>query len=358
MSVGGYTVIGEFGISMAANIVSEAGKAILKRARPWLAEALGSQTEIAESRAFANAASFVAEVDERIQQLEASQPEGFRRELLAALEDPDVLATVRIAVITGARSSSEERHRVLAGVVAERLGLKSDSAKAAAGNLAVTAVSNLGMEHLQVLGLLALIHAARPADDTPPEPRRDDYKDFVERRGERFAGWLQKSLGAHGIPGRRSAALTSHLVAAACVIHEPEVKRDLSDALRPREYTLDNLVNHRVPHSLYPYGLSFAKWMKSEPSHALRQCWATQLQFLEPTPAGLLIGLAVHDARTGDNQVAHWEWSIDEAEVSARRPDTSVLTSKKFDVAVWEAVEDKLKQMARTGHPLPWEYIR
>ena len=351
-------MIGEFGVSIAANIVSETGKAILKRARPWLAEALGSQTEIAETRAFANATSFVAAVDERIQQLEASRPEGFRLELLSALEDPDVVATVRTAVITGARSSSEDRHRVLAGVVAERLGLKSDSAKAAAGNLAVAAVTNLGTEHLQVLGLLALIHAARPADDTAPELTRDDYEEFVERRGKRFAGWLQKSLDAHGIPERRSATLTSHLVAAACVIHEPEVKRELSEALRPREYTQDNLIKHRVPYSFYPYGLSFAQWMTSEPTFALRQCWATQLQFLEPTPAGLLIGLAVHDARTGENQVAHWEWSIDEAEISARRPDTSVLTSKKFDVAVWEALEDKLNQMARTGHPLPWEYIK
>jgi hypothetical protein len=351
-------VIGEFAVSVAANFVSDAAKAISKRTASWLAEALGSQSKIAESRAFANAADFLAAVDQRIQQLAASRPEGFRQELLSALEDPDIAATVRTAVITGARSSSEDRHRVLAGVVAERLGLKSDSAKAAAGNLAVTAVANLGTEHLQVLGLLALIHAARPTDDTAPELRRDDYNEFVERRGERFAGWLQRSLDAHGIPERRSTALISHLVAAACVIHEPQVKRDLSDALHPREYTRDNLINHRVARSGYPYGLSFAKWMKSERSYALQQLWTFQLQFLEPTPAGLLIGLAVHDARTGDNQVAHWEWSIDEAEISARRPDTSVLTSKKFDVAVWEAVENKLNQMARTGHPLPWECMK
>ncbi len=42
---------------------------------------------------------------------------------------------------------------------------------------------------------------------------------------------------------------------------------------------------------------------------ALHKQWQTRLQHALPTPAELLIGSAVHDAKTGSDAASQWEWS-------------------------------------------------
>lgn len=352
-------VIGEVALSVVANLATDAGKKIYSSSRSWLSEALGTHSPVVEAKLNENGSAFMVALDERFQRLEtkSTDPE-FRAALLDAIEDPDVAVAVRLALLTAARSGSEARHKILAGIVAERLTLKSDTAKAAASNLAVSAVTNLGSEHLQVLGLLALIHAARPRSDeapvrdrtAPAEEEKKRYSAAVEERGARFVAWMQECLEAHGIPDEQSGSTISHLVAASCLIQEPEVARRLRDTLVPPEYA-------RGARALYPYGLVLEQFIHDDKQgFLLHQYWKKELQFLTPTPAGLLIGLAVHDARTGEDQVSRWEWSVDQGIVRPIRPDLSKLLDKKFERAVWEAVEREARSQKSRGGVLPWEY--
>lgn len=358
-----FTIIGQIAGKTA---LTEVTKQVIGHGDSWLVERLGEQLPKAQKRAQQNAAEFLLDLDARLKRLEAVSPDpaAYARRVAEALEDPDVVEAVKGALVAGARTRSETRHRMLANLISERLTLDTDSAKAAASQLALDAVKHLGAEHLALLGLLALIHVARPDHDPEPVfrediPSTDAASDFARQtaeRGRKYVDWLSGVLAAHDFPELGREQLIAHLVSAACVLYEPDVRRDLRAALGP--------LSRKPPrHPGLPAVAAYAgplhDFLESDSLGArLGFLWRTDLQYLTPTPAGVLIGLAVHDAKTGEAQVERWEWSATSLYIETTRPDTGKLLGANFDDVVWNTVEQRLQRMASSGAPLPWQWIR
>jgi hypothetical protein len=358
---------GQLALGVIGNLATDAAKALWRWSRPWIHEAIGKGVPAADEKAEANALQLARALDDRLVKLEESEEaaggEGFREKMQSCLEDPDVVATIRLAVLSGARTGSGERHRILASLIAERLRSKTDTAKAAAGNLAVTAIQHLGAEHLRVLGLLALIHVARPSfsDDVDeekfdlgtPEGQNARYAELT-RHGERFVAWLTDALELHHVPIGIDDGTLRHLTAASCIVVDPAAKLRLDKALRPADEAPQSFLT-----SKRYYGAALERFLAFESgvtiAGRIKEVWYRSLQHAIPTPAGMLIGLAVHDAKTGDTQSDRWEWAATDWRPDHERPRLDALVKKDFDDAVWEAVERKASRTASVGGVLPWQ---
>jgi len=66
------------------------------------------------------------------------------------------------AIVTSARTSSEDKHRILAGLIRERLLAKSEDIVSLASSIAVEAIGALKAKHLYVLELSVLVEGIRP----------------------------------------------------------------------------------------------------------------------------------------------------------------------------------------------------
>jgi hypothetical protein len=360
--------LSQLGMGVAGNLVTEAAKAVYRWGRSWIADAIGESVPTANAKAEENALALARELDARLGHLELLPhlgSETLRDTVRAALEDPDLVATIHQGVLIGARTSSRERHQILASVIAERLRAKTDTSKATAGNLAVTAVQHLGADHLQILGLLALVHVARPdlgsesdeASEAIDGPEASKIRNARStERGDRFVEWLSRSLQVHGLPANVDEGALRHLSAAACLIVDSSAELTLEKALRPSDELGEP---HRYFNSHRHYGAALLNFLDGREGAVvgpkLRQLWWNSLQHAIPTPSGLLIGLAVHDARTGESEVNKWEWATTEWKAGHDRPNLDALMGKDFDAAVWEAVEAKARREHSAGGVLPWD---
>jgi hypothetical protein len=303
-----------------------------------IVEAMQHAAPQAREQFQANAVGFVAALSTEIVD-RASNKEGdatrlqdaeqAAAEVVRRLADPDVAVTLQEALLAAGCTPSEKRHSILAKLVGAKLNAEADSARSAASSLAVRAARSLSGEHLRALGRLAfLYYAGRPAaadaqafgDDT--ESRRYDPAETGEAREARlaaqesteqkrheravaYAARFRAQLAQHTPFPAAPDALILHLVAASCVVlHDSGLDfsgvagRPLpapSDKDRTAEYYCVDALR-RLPDQDYT-------------AEMLRDLWRAGLSRAVPTPAGLLIGLAVHDELTGERRAAEWEWS-------------------------------------------------
>src|SRR5207248_2922610 len=104
----------------------------------------------------------------------------------------------------------------------------------------IEVIQHLTDEHLDILGLLALLHTVRPRHLIPPdvdEVESLDWSDEGRRRAgeqaEAYAHWFRQQRAFYKLPLPTSDAQFAHLVATGCLIYERQVLRDLGRTLRP-----------------------------------------------------------------------------------------------------------------------------
>jgi hypothetical protein len=261
-----------------------------------------------------------------------------------AIEDPDNFHAFKASAYAASRTSSAERHRMLAEALSMRFRAGSGENNAVVITRAIEIMPTLGAGHLEVLGLLACIYGVRskdPARDAlsaaiadvfdranavyPRNKARldsltgDERKVAVDahnREGEQImaeARPLQEQLGVidaersrqfvdaltlHSVAWRADDQDVMYLNAAGCVNIERSVFRDL-----PAQFADDE---HGGGHSALASNLTMA--LRDEPLTQLEASWDRILQHCALTPVGLVIGLMVHDMKANTRYAQEWEW--------------------------------------------------
>jgi hypothetical protein len=291
----------------------------------------------------------------------------------SSVSDPDAYATLKQAVLAAARSSSAERHRVLAEALAMRLRTPTGDDKAVVLNRAIELVPSLGDGHLRILGLLACIRCVRyttTARDTVASALEAAYQESnsiyprnkarleslkgEERRlataahNEEFEvvgkqireiqaelEALDKELGQKCVDSlavyeqawdvEEPEAL--HLAAAGCLNMDLSVFRGLPDQYVSPDGTIG--YQHHVVSGALTHGRL----------QVLQASWERVLQHCTLTPVGLIVGLMIHDQLTSSGLVQAWEWGS-LAQVDRRRAGWDGRDPRRFS-------EDLVKEVKR-----------
>ena len=305
--------------SAIAGVAGEVAKAIYRStAQRWVDRYFDRHAPKAYAAAETNTVEFLARLASRLENLEgaAATDDQTIAGIQAALDEPDVAFAFRQAILAGARTSSRERHEILARVVAKRLTADLHSTKAVASNRAIEVVQGLSVVHLDVLGLLAAIHAVRPTHLIPPDvldaEQRVDWSDEARTVGEAqalsYASWFREQIALYPLPLPPAEPILAHLSASSCLLVERKVRRKFIRAAWPRRRPGLGDVNTPF-YSALSYHLGIVEHEFVDQNLRFSEIWEQDLQHGLPTPTGLILGLAVHDLKSGQQNAIAWEWS-------------------------------------------------
>lgn len=294
-----------------------------------------------------------------------------------AMADPDKFHALKAALYAAARTSSAERHSLLAEALAIRLRAASTDDKSVVATRAIEVLATLGASHLNALGLLALAFGIR--SDAPQRraelvaeterlttelngvyPRRQqrlgapqtwpadearehqlEFESYYERMKpleaelseleRRRAVEVIQRFRIHEDAWRTTEQDLMHLCAAGCVLMERAVFRGLPEQFAESE-----------PLGRYS---GFVRSIDSELRESsvlpLVECWNALLQHCTLTPVGFLIGLMVHDLKAGTSFSREWEWA-NLRPIDRRRDDWEGKTPSEITSAIVEAAKKSI----------------
>lgn len=249
----------------------------------WLSDRYRGHPKEAIEAAQRNAVNFYGQVNiclDGLQRIECIKEKTER-----ALADPDYTSLFQEAVLGAARTDSEQKHKILAYLVTDRLTSESDSLRTLAAHMACNAVPQLSAAHLRFLGFMAVIYAL----DTPAfitTASSEPFAENFEKGGEyplRFRSglkWISEELTPLLPIGDMTEYDYAHLAAVSCIAYG-RVNKDLLDVLCWK-FNVKGGVR---------------AWMeKAEIGKILYQYWDQDMvSHASLTPAGALIGMHVRD---------------------------------------------------------------
>jgi hypothetical protein len=130
--------------------------AIYDSGKKWISARFKDHPKEAQESAQRNVNNFFGEVNIRVGALEKLN-ENIEDKEKHALSDPDYTYLLYEAVLGAARSNSEQKHKLLARLVTDRLAAEPDSLRTLAAHMACNAVPQLSNMHLKLLGVLYII---------------------------------------------------------------------------------------------------------------------------------------------------------------------------------------------------------
>jgi hypothetical protein len=320
----------------------------------WFRSATASQTHAAASASQQYTFNFLSRLALKIGDTDARLArlnESIESRVRTVLADPDVLAALRQAIENSTRMESATKQDVLAQAVAERLRAPTDSTEAVAANWAIDILPRLSNRNLDVLGLLALIYVLRPAGlplADSPEPGVSDY-DVSNKEREllhRYPAWIRSAVSQYPLSDTLNNADIAHLVSTACVVLDRGVHRKLEAVLSPfgrRELSMAAAAG--IPIALG----EFTHF--DESGRALAALWQQGLQEISPTPAGLLIGAAVHSIRAGATHVVDWSSAL--ATDRAPQLDLEIWDGRRIRNEFLDVLDKEVRDRAERG-VRPW----
>ncbi len=281
------TEAGKLALGKAAT--SAGGKFVDKawdNASKWLKETFKGHNEEVKEQALKNSESFMQNTGKQLQVIvQNTQNSPVTVQLINDnFRDPDFSATLQEATIASARTNSEEKHILLARLIAERVTAKPEELVSLVSSSAVDAIRQLSSKHLHILGLAALVYQIRPVNfpaNLPPE--------VVEVQAKQ---WWDKQLSALLAQAKElNNVEIRHLVSVSCVDHDTIFSRNLNEILKS----------------------GFGKWNtqkfleESENGKKLLEIFKSTVEHITLTSTGMLIGVLVHDQVTGIHTVIDWK---------------------------------------------------
>ena len=236
----------------------------------WLEAFWKDHQEKARLKAAENASNLLRSVATEIGFLEAAGTVT-AEQLEEALEHPEFSQLMQQAILGAAQTDDQEKHDVLARLIANRLQAQTDGRWALAVKIAVDAVPRLTPNQLRTVAFVTLINYRVPGSK---EADRDDYVAFFHRIMEPYRGLDVTYLDA------------MQLVAVSCGIYSIVKPHSLLAGLKknlPDGYVVDQSTLER-----------------SELYQALDKAWQEQLFPFRLTSAGLALGANVADALSGE----------------------------------------------------------
>ncbi|MDQ3518118.1 MAG: hypothetical protein M3466_06905, partial [Gemmatimonadota bacterium] len=146
----------------------------------------------------------------------------------------------------------------------------------------------------------------------------------------------------------------AHLSATACALFERRVLRSLTRALWPLRRP--EVRGYNTPFfTALQYHLGITQYDFVAGSTRFSELWERDLQHALPTPTGILIGLAVHGQKSGEDFTQAWEWSptIVGADPIIRN---EAWDGSRLDKRFLEALDKEIKNRAER-RVTPWSAL-
>ena len=280
-----------FSIKIIKVAVGEMSGKLVEKAwdfgKKWLANYFKDHHPKAKEKARENALKFLENLAQRVHQLEEEikDNERIKQQIENALTDPDFSALLKDALITSSRTSNEEKRKILARIVSERLRCQSEGLVALTSTLACEAVKHLTSKQMRFLGATAFVYVLRP-NQTPTEISPVQFSQW-------YINWLSNFLSLH-LPIESLTQLDFlHLESVSCLKYEPFINRDLKKILTPSTKSIDDW--------------SFQDFVQNNPvGKQLYSLWQNGMQQTTLTTTGQLIGIYVHDELTKTRTIINW----------------------------------------------------
>ncbi|MCD6453401.1 MAG: hypothetical protein J7K77_03850 [Dehalococcoidales bacterium] len=267
---------------VAAKFVKQAWTLEQKR----LADYFREHNPKAQEMARRNSRQFFNELGWRLHQLEEKQgSDSLKQQVASAQEMSPFSNLLKEVFIAASITGNEDKHKILARVVAEGVCHQSGGLVALTNALVGNVVRYLTTKQLGFLGLTAFIYHI--------QPRRFPLTISSSQYGQWYVEWLTKALSFH-LPIEPLTDLDfGHLEAASCIKYEPLVERNLKQVL------------NRL--SQAEFNWPFDDFVTSDPfGKQLIQLWQNGIQQTTLTTTGQLIGVYVHDERSGSLTAIDW----------------------------------------------------
>jgi hypothetical protein len=267
-------------VAISATVGGTAGKLVEKAwdsGEKWLAHYFRDHHPKAIEKAKQNSLDFLNVLSKRVDELEedSKDHERIKRQIDSALEDPDFSALLKDALIASSRTDNEDKHKILARIVSERLRVPTDNLVALTSTLACDAVKHLTTRQLTFLGLTALVHFIRPKSLPPAVSTQQASQLYVDR--------LTQNLQLYFPLEPLKPIDFRHLESVSCIIYDTVYGFDLREVLIP--YALE-----------WPFE-EFIE--KDQFGKQLYYLWENGMQFTVVTTTGWLIGIYAHDELAG-----------------------------------------------------------
>lgn len=125
----------------------------------WLNDYFVKHQPEAKENALENALDFLVELGNRIQKLEEKAEDSsiMNEQIKNSLSDPDFSVLLQNALISSARTSSKEKHNLMALVISDRLIAYPESVKMLSSDRVIDVIPHLSPKHLKLLGLMTAV---------------------------------------------------------------------------------------------------------------------------------------------------------------------------------------------------------
>jgi len=253
----------------------------------WLSSYLKDHYPEAQETGRRNSLEFLANLAHRIHQLEenAEDSHKIRHQIESSLEDPDFSALLQEALIASSRTSDEDKHKILARIVSERLRCQSEGLVALTSTLACNAVKHLTPKQMKFLGVTTFVQSIRPSPFPPAIP--------PQQFGQWYVNWLTRTLSLFLPLEPMTNVDFTHLESVSCIKYESFIGRDLKKILSPPSET--------------GYDWPFDDFVQNNPAgKELQELWKNGMQQTTLTTAGQLTGIYVHDEQTRTTTTIDW----------------------------------------------------
>lgn len=223
--------------------------------------------------AYENALKMANHLADRMSDLERSQ-QITRQAIQLAFNQPAIHNLMRIALIESAQTDSEEKHALLARLVADRLTSESEGTRALASEMAAQAIAHMTSRQLRILGLQVNLASIRPASMPVEIDTVNQYNDWIMPYLERqLTPYIGLTLGAFDL---------SHLEALSC--------------LRVDEIRARSLVTMLSSGTL---AFDVALFGETNVGKEVTKLWANGLSRVMLTSVGSIVGVYASDMLTG-----------------------------------------------------------
>lgn len=282
-------------VVISAAVGGSAGKLAEKAwdsGEKWLSAYFKDHHPKAVEKARQNSLEFLAELTQRIRQLEeaAQNSEETQKRITVALEDPDFSAILKDSLLISARTDRQDTHKILGRLVSERLSCESSDLLALTVPCACEPIKALTPNQLRFLATATALYGL-----LPEQFHRAELDNNPEIRDSWIVNWLKQKLILVLPENEVGHADLFHIASLSCV------QFMAPDVLRTHEYSsVVNFLADNVGLHVHHSSLGSDFLYETDDGKRLCSCWPGTLQHILPTSLGQLIGICVYDELTGE----------------------------------------------------------
>lgn len=261
-------------------------KEISSKGVQWLIELVTAQSPEMQIAAKKNMENFVTRLAQRVENLEKELPANKSKIFKDALNHPSSALLIKTAIVDSATTDVDEKHELLAELIAQRLTANADDIIALAGAAACSVVNCLTSRQIKILAVLATIRSIRPL-------QKAQITDLINAKNY-TSQWWKKNIETLIIDGKLDQATQldyEHLAAMGCI------------RISIGSSNLIDLISHGL---IEPETIFSEDAFAGQHWHdALKTQWET-LGHTTPTSVGQLIGILHRDTKLKTKTQINW----------------------------------------------------